>query len=76
MLKLYFHYANLERMRAGYKKYSYSVDRGCSIWNFKEIFDTKIIHQFKEQLDNPFMGLEKPPKEPLNLLYICGLSPI
>jgi len=61
MLKLCFHYANLERMKAGYRRYSYSVDRGCSIWNFKQIFEHKIAPQFSERLNNPFMGLEKPP---------------
>jgi len=61
MLKLCFHYANLERMKAGYRRYSYSTERGCSIWNFKEIFETKLASQFRDRLESPFMGLKKPP---------------
>ena len=66
MLKLCFHYANLERARAGYGRYNYSVDRGCSIWNFTEIFRERLAEQFSERLDNPFNGYEEPPKMTLD----------
>ena len=75
LLKLCFHYANLKRMKAGYKRYAYSVDRGCSIWDMKAIFDAKIAPQFKERLDNPYQGLEKPPTIELSCRYRGVLNP-
>jgi len=61
MLKLCFHYTNLERMRAGYRRYSYSTESGCSIWNGTNIYDHKLYPQFKDRLENRFKGLEEPP---------------
>jgi len=72
MLKLCFHYANLNRMRAGYKRYRYSVDRGCSIWNFSEIFKDRVAAQFSTRLANPFNGYYKPP--PMTLKEYWKLS--
>jgi len=73
-LKLCFHYANIERAKAGYRRYSYSTDRGCSIWNMTEIFKTKIGPNFMERLDNPFREFEKPPKLTLDK-YVELLHP-
>jgi len=66
MLKLCFHYVNLERSKAGYKKYSYSVESGCSIWSFTKSFkhhlsNNSLFKQFEERLNSPILGLEKPP---------------
>lgn len=66
MLKLCFHYINLERSKAGYKRYSYSTEFGCSLWSFTKILNDKLANhelfsQFEKRLNNPFLGLEKPP---------------
>jgi len=43
ILKLCFHYANLERAKKGLKPYRYSVDKGCSIWNMRQILFGKVF---------------------------------
>ncbi|ATX82574.1 hypothetical protein Ga0123462_1726 [Mariprofundus ferrinatatus] len=61
MLKLCFHYANLERSKAGLKRYAFDADRGCSIWGFRKIFFEKVVPLFGDRLSRPYKDLEKPP---------------
>ncbi|NWF36287.1 hypothetical protein [Mariprofundus sp. KV] len=65
MLKLCFHYANLERDRKGLKRYRYSTEAGCSLWDFREILFGKVLPQMPAsasvRLAMPYQGLSRPP---------------